>query len=84
MACAWYKVLSACVCPAMLYGCETWALNASHLQSLCHNDRAMITWICGVKPDDEIPSAALLQKLGIDDVTVVNGLNPRVSVICVV
>ena len=48
------EVFSACVRPAMLYGCETWAPNASNLQRLSRNYRAMIRWICGVKPDDEI------------------------------
>ena len=33
------------------------------------NDRAMIRWICGMKDVDETPSASLLQKLGIKDIT---------------
>ena len=46
----------------MLHGSETWAPNASDLQRLCRNDRAMIRWICGAKLADKIPTAvALLQ-----------------------
>ena len=65
------KVFSACVRPAMLYGSETWALNPSDLLWLCCNNCAMIRWICGVKLEDEISSATLLLKLGIEDVTMV-------------
>ena len=64
------KVYNTCVRSVLLYGSETWAPNASDLQRLRRNDRAMIRWICNVKADDEISSSTLLQKLGIDDVTV--------------
>jgi hypothetical protein len=63
------NVYSACVRSSMLHGSETWAPNASDLQRLRRNDRAMIRWICAVKPKDEIPSDALHRKLGIDEVT---------------
>jgi len=36
------------------------APNASDLQRLRRNDRAMIRWICGAKLEDEISSAVLL------------------------
>ena len=65
------KVYTACVRSAMLHGSETWAPNASDLQRLRRNDRSMIRWICGTKDQDETPSATLLQKLGIDDITAV-------------
>jgi len=44
----------------MLHGSETWAPNASDLQRLRRNDRAMIRWICGAKLEDEVSSAVLL------------------------
>ena len=59
------KVFSACVCSALLHGSETWAPTASDLQRLRRNDRAMIRWICGVKPHDEVPMETLHTKLGI-------------------
>ena len=55
----------------MLHGSETWAPNASDLQRLRRNDRAMIRCICGAKLEDEISSAVLHQKLDIDEITAV-------------
>jgi len=55
----------------MLHGSETWAPNASDLQRLRRNDRAMIRWMCGAKLEDEISSAVLLQKLDLDEITAV-------------
>ncbi|XP_035665616.1 uncharacterized protein LOC118408864, partial [Branchiostoma floridae] len=62
------KVFDCCVRAAMLHGSETWAPTTSDLQRLRRNDRAMIRWICGVKPRDETPSSSLLDKLGILDI----------------
>ena len=62
---------SACVRSTMLHGSETWAPNASDLQRLRRNNRAMIRWICGAKLEDEISSAVLLQKLDLDEITAV-------------
>ncbi|XP_063711506.1 uncharacterized protein LOC134839813 [Symsagittifera roscoffensis] len=39
------------------------------LQRLRRNDRAMIRCICGTKLDDDIPTAALHQKLGVVEIT---------------
>ena len=64
------KVFSACVHSALLHGSETWALTAPNLQKLHRNDRAMIHWICGVKPHDEVHMETLYTKLGIHKVAV--------------
>ena len=64
------KVYNICVRSVLLYGSETWAPNSSDLQCLRRNDRAMIRWICNVKANDEIQSTSLLEKLGINDITV--------------
>ena len=64
------KVFSACISSALLYGSETWAPTAPDLQRLHRNDRAMIHWICGVKPHDEVPMETLYTKLGIQEVAV--------------
>jgi len=58
-------------CRSEAFGSETWAPNASDLQRLRRNDRAMIKWICGAKLEDEISSAVLHQKLDIDEITAV-------------
>ena len=62
------RVFDACVRSAMLHGSETWGPNTVDLQRLRRNDRSMIRWICGVRPQDEITSAALLAKLGLVDI----------------
>ena len=62
------SVYSTCVRAAMLHGSETWAPNADDLQRLRRNDRAMIRWICGVKPQDRIRSDDLLIKLRLADI----------------
>ena len=62
------KVFSACIRSAILHGSETWAPTAPDLQRLRRNDRAMIRWICGVKPHDEVPMETLYTKLGIQEV----------------
>ena len=59
------KVFSACLRSSLLHGSETWATTAPDLQRLRRNDRAMICWICGVKPHDEVPMETLYTKLGI-------------------
>ena len=59
------KVFTACFRSALLHGSETWAPTAPDLQRLCKNDRAMIHWICGVRPHDEVQMETLYTKLGI-------------------
>ena len=47
------KVYETCVCSAMLHRSETWGPNNPELQRPCHNDPAMICWICGTKDRDK-------------------------------
>ena len=63
------KIFNTCIRSALLHGSETWAPAAPDLQRLRRNDRAMIRWFCGVKPDDEIPIESLLDRIGIQEVT---------------
>ena len=50
----------------MLHASETWSLTKPDLQHLQRNERAMISQICNVKPDDvAIRSNKLLAKLEI-------------------
>jgi len=69
------KVFNTCVRAALLHASETWAPNATDLQKLRRNDRAMIRWICGTKPLDETPSQVLCNRLGIPEV--INALRER-------
>ena len=52
----------------MLYGTETWAASANTVNRLQRNDRAMMRWICRVKPEDQVSSETILSKLGIRDI----------------
>ena len=54
----------------MLHGTETWPMTSASLHRLCRNDRAMIRWICGVKPSDDPSMDELHAKLGICDLAI--------------
>ena len=62
------RVYSTCVRAAMLHGSETWGPKTDELQRLRRNDRAMVLWICGVRPQDNVSSDDLLAKLGLADI----------------
>ena len=47
------RLFSSNVRSSMLHGTETWPMTSTALHRLCRNDRAMIRWICGVKPSDD-------------------------------
>ena len=56
----------------MLHASETWSLTKPDLQHLQCNDRAMISQICNVKPEDvAIRSNKLLAKIEIDYLDVI-------------
>ena len=65
------RVYSTCVRSVMLHGSETWAISSNTLNRLRRNDRAMIRWICRIKPHDDVSSDSLLSKLGIMDIEAV-------------
>ena len=56
------------VCTTIGHGSETWGPKPGDLQRLRRNDRSMIRWICGVRPQDHINSNDLLTKLGLADI----------------
>ena len=45
-------------------------MTSAALHRLCHNDHAMIRWICGVKPSDDPSMDELHAKLGICDLAI--------------
>ena len=69
------RLLSTCVRTTMLHGSETWGPNKVDLQRLRRNDRSVIGWICGVRPQDDTDTANLLAKRGLADIDKV--LRPR-------
>ena len=63
-------LFSSNVRSSMLHGTETWPMTSAALHRLCRNDRAMIRWICGVKPSDDPSMDKLHAKLGICDLAI--------------
>merc|ERR1712082_113569 len=51
----------------LLIGTETWPMKSDVPYIFCQNYRAMIRWICGVKPNDGPSMADLHEKLGLCD-----------------
>ena len=64
------RLFSSNVRSSMLHGTETWPMTSASLHRLCRNDRAMIRWICGVKPSDDPSMDELHAKLGICDLAI--------------
>ena len=66
-------VYSSCVRSTMLHASETWPLIKPNLQRLQRNDRAMITQICNVRPQDIVTTCSndLLVRLGIEDLDLI-------------
>ena len=64
------RLFSSNVRSSMLHGTETWPMTSAALHRLCRNDRAMIHWICGVKPSDDPSTDELHAKLGICDLAI--------------
>ena len=64
------RLFSSNVRSSMLHGTETWPMTSAALHRLCRNDRAMIRWICGVKPSDDPLMDELHAKLGICDLAI--------------
>ena len=64
------RLFSSNVRSSMLHGTETWPMTSAALHRLCRNDRAMIRWICGVKPSDDPSMDELHAKLGICDLAI--------------
>ena len=59
------RIYTACVRSVMLYASECWALRNDEHNRLIRNDRAMVRWICGIKPKDKISTPSLYQRLNI-------------------
>ena len=64
------RLFSFNVRSSMLHGTETWPMTSAALHRLCRNYRAMIRWICGVKPSDDPSMDELHAKLGICDLAI--------------
>ena len=67
------RVYSSCVRSAMLRASETWPLTKPNLQRLQRNDRAMISQIINVRPQDIVTTRSneLFVRLGIEDLDLI-------------
>ena len=61
----------SCIDGSMLHGSETWPVRKENVVTLQRADIRMVTWMCGVKLKDRLPSKELRERLGIDDIALV-------------
>ena len=62
------KVYTACVRSVMLYGSETWAINAEQIARFDRTEMRMVRWMCGVTLRERYSNIILREKIGIEPV----------------
>ena len=65
------RLYSSCVQSGMLHGSKTWPVRKENVVALQRAEMRMVTWMCGVKLKDRLPSKKLRERLGIDDIALV-------------
>jgi len=65
------RMHSSCAQSSMLHGSETWPVRTENVVALQRAEMRMVRWMCGVKLKDTFPSNELIERLGIDDITLV-------------
>ena len=65
------RLYSSCVRSSMLHGSETWPVRKENLVALQQAEMRMVSWMCGIKLKDRLPSKELRERLGIDDIALV-------------
>ena len=63
------KVYHTCAQSMLVYGSETWAMEAEDIQRLERTEWMMNRWMCGEKLSDRKANAELLSWLGIESVS---------------
>jgi len=53
----------------MLHGSETWPIRKENELALQWAELRMVTWICGIKLQDRVPSKGLRARVGFDFMT---------------
>jgi len=56
---------------SMLHGSETWPVRKENEVAFQQAEKRMVTWMCGVKLQDRLPSKRLKERLGLDDIILV-------------
>ena len=65
------RLYNDCVRSSLLHGSETWPVRKEYEVALQWAEMRMVKWMCGVKLQDRIPSKALRERLGLDDIVLV-------------
>ena len=65
------RLYSSCVPSSMLHGSETWPVRKENEVALQRAEMRMVRWMCNVKVKDRVPSTALTERLGIDDIILI-------------
>ena len=63
------KVYGACVQSSMIYGSETWAVNAEQEVKLETAEMRMVRWMCGVSLRKKKTNAELRESMGIEKIS---------------
>ena len=63
------KVYGACVRSSMIYGSETWAVNAEQEAKLERAEMRMVRWMCGVSLREKKTNAELRESMGIEKIS---------------
>ena len=63
------KVYGACVRSSMIYGSETWAVNAEQEAKLERAEMRMVRWTCGVSLREKKTNAELRESMGIEKIS---------------
>jgi len=62
------RLYSSCVQSSMLHGSEAWPRRKENNMALKWAEMRIVSWMCGVKLQDRVPSKGLSERLGIDDI----------------
>ena len=55
----------------MLHGSETWPVRKENVVAFQRAEMRMVSWMCGVKLKDRLPSKELRERLGVDDIALI-------------
>jgi len=59
---------SSCVQSSMLHGSQTWPIRKENEVALQRAEMRMVSWKCGIKLQDRVPSKGLRERLGLYDI----------------
>ena len=63
------KVHKAAVCPAIMYGSETWGIKKAQEKDMAVAEMRMLRWMCGVTKKDKIRSGLIRETVKVADIS---------------